>query len=158
LSQLSAELKDFKHWYLLGLQLNVSKETLDFIELSHDTKVRRCVEMIQHWMNNSKTPMWGTVHEALRNIGESVLAAKIAHKYDIQPSNSNEDDPKSVQSTSSTSEALLPMSMSSVSRMSRISEANLRSEHSSISSPIHVYYTPNCVHVPVTYQPFQTNM
>jgi len=81
LSQLSAELKEFKHWYLLGLQLNITKDTLDSIEQLHDNKVRRCIEMIQHWMNNSKTPTWETVHEALRNIGESVLAAKIADKY-----------------------------------------------------------------------------
>ena len=89
--------------------------------------------MIQHWINNSKTPTWETVHEALRNIGESILAEKIADKYDIQPSSSSEDDSKSDQSTSRTSEELSLMSTSSFSRMlCSTSEENLRSEHSSV--------------------------
>ena len=90
LGQLSTELKDVENWYLLGLQLNVSKDTLDSIEKLHETKMRQCIEMIQHWRNNFKNPTWETVHEALRNIGESALAAKIADKYDVRPSCSGE--------------------------------------------------------------------
>ena len=85
LGQLSAELRDFKNWYLLGLQLDISKDTLDFIEKTHDTRVRQCIEMVQYWIKNSKSPTWEAVHKALRNIGESVLAEEIACKYDIQP-------------------------------------------------------------------------
>ena len=86
LTQLSTELRDFENWYLLGLQLNISKDTLDSIEKSHDTNVRQCIEMVQYWINNSEDPSWGAIREALRNIGESVLAAKIAEKYHIQSS------------------------------------------------------------------------
>ena len=86
LDQLSVELKDIDNWYLLGLQLNIRKDILDSIEKVHDTKMRRCIETVQHWMNNTNNPKWETVHEALRNIGESVIAARIAKKYHVQPS------------------------------------------------------------------------
>ena len=91
LSQLSAELRDFKNWYLLGLQLNISTDILDSIEKTHDTTVRQCIEMIKHWVHNSKNPTWGVVHDGLRNIGESVIAEKIAVKYNIQPSVTREE-------------------------------------------------------------------
>ena len=85
LGQLSAELRGFEDWYLLGLQLNISKDTLDSIERTYNTRVRCCIEMVQHWIINSKNPSWDTIHEALRNIGESVIAEKIAVKYNVQP-------------------------------------------------------------------------
>ena len=75
-SKLSTELRDVENWYLLGLQLNIGKDILDSIEKTHDTRVRRCIEMVQHWISNSKNPTWEAVHEALRNIGESVIAEK----------------------------------------------------------------------------------
>ena len=91
LSQLSAELRDFKNWYLLGLQLDISTDILDSIEKTHDTTVRQCIEMIKHWVHNSKNPTWGLVHDGLRNIGESIIAEKIAVKYNIQPSVTREE-------------------------------------------------------------------
>ena len=81
LSQLSAELRDNKKWYLLGLQLNLSTDTLNSTEKIHDDGDRQC----------SKNPTWGDVHEALRNIGESVIAAEISSKYNIQPSITREE-------------------------------------------------------------------
>ena len=86
LGQLSAELRDFENWYLLGLLLDVGKDALDSIKKSHDTNIERCIEMLQWWITNSKNPTWEAVQEALRNIGESALAAEIARKYDIRPS------------------------------------------------------------------------
>ena len=87
LDQLSAELRDFNNWYLLGLQLNPSMDTLDFIEKTHGSSARQGgIKMVQHWISNSENPTWGDVHAALRNIGESVLAAEIADKHDIRPS------------------------------------------------------------------------
>ena len=91
LRQLSAELRDFKKWYLLGLQLNLSTDTLDSIEKTHDDGDRQCIKMVQHWISSSKNPTWQDVHEALRNIGESVIAAEIASKYNIQPSITREE-------------------------------------------------------------------
>ena len=85
LNQLSAELRDFKKWYLLGLQLNLGTDTLDSIEKAHDSSDRQCIKMVQHWISSSNNPTWRDVHEALRNIGESVIAAEIASKYNIQP-------------------------------------------------------------------------
>ena len=81
LGQLSTELRHFENWYLLGIQLAVSKDTLDSIEKTHDTQVRRCFEMIHQWISNCYNPTWKAVHDALRKIGESVLAAEIAGKY-----------------------------------------------------------------------------
>ena len=92
LSQLSAELRDFKNWYLFGLQLDISTEILDSIEKTHDTTVRQCIEMIKHWVHNSKNRTWGVVHDGLRNIGESVIAETIAVKYNIQPSVTREEN------------------------------------------------------------------
>ena len=92
LSQLSAELRDFKNWYLLGLQLNISTDILDSIEKTHDTTVRQCIEMIKHWVHNSKNPTWGVVHDGLRNIGESIIAERIAVKFNIQPSITREEN------------------------------------------------------------------
>ena len=91
LRQLSAELRDFKKWYLLGLQLNLSTDTLDSIEKTHHDGDRQCIKMVQHWISSSKNPTWQDVHEALRNIGESVIAAEIARKYNIQPSITREE-------------------------------------------------------------------
>jgi len=91
LRQISAELRDFKEWYLLGLQLNLSKDTLDAIEETHDGSERQCIIMVQHWISSSKNPTWGDIHEALRNIGESIIAAKIASRYNIQPSITKEE-------------------------------------------------------------------
>ena len=91
LGQLSAELKDFENWYLLGLLLNISKDALDSIKKCHDTNIERCIEMVQCWITNSKNPTWEAVHEALRNIGESVIAAEIAAKYDVRPSSARDE-------------------------------------------------------------------
>ena len=91
LGQLSAELRDFENWYLLGLLLNVSKDALDSVKKSHDTNIERCIEMVQCWITNSKNPTWEAVHEALRNIGESVIAAEIAGKYDVRPSSARDE-------------------------------------------------------------------
>ena len=92
LSQLSAELKDFENWYLLGLQLSISTDILDSIEKTHNTRTRQCIEMARHWINNSKNATWEVVHEALRNIGESVIAEKLAREYSIQPSITREEN------------------------------------------------------------------
>ena len=90
-TQLSTELRNVENWYLLGLQLNIGKDILDSIEKTHDTRVRRCIEMVQHWVSNSKILTWEAVHEALRNIGESVIAAKIAGTFNIQASITREE-------------------------------------------------------------------
>jgi len=121
LSLLSAELRDFENWYLLGLQLQISRDTLNSIEKAHDTRVGSCIAMIQHWISNSETMTWEAIHEALRNIGESGLAANIAGRYDIcSNSTKGENSPapssryprnKSDQKLSSTSTALNPKQM-----------------------------------------------
>ena len=114
LSQLSAELRDFKKWYLLGLQLNLGTNTLDSIEKAHDNSDRQCIKMVQHWISSSNNPTWGDVHEALRNIGESVIAAEIASKYNIQPSVTREEKlltphtERSGNESSSTTKSLKP--------------------------------------------------
>ena len=107
LSQISAELRDFENWYLLGLQLNIGKDTLDSIEKTHDTRVRQCIEMIQHWIKNTKNPTWEAIHEALRNICESALAAKIVDKYHVQCSHTTEEKPELPNSLSTNNEMLL---------------------------------------------------
>ena len=90
-NELCTELRDFKKWYLLGLKLDISKDTLDFIEKMHDTADRQCLEMFQHWIK-SKNPSLEALHEALRNIGESVIAEEMAGNYNIRPSISREEN------------------------------------------------------------------
>ena len=84
-SQLSTVLRDFKKWYLLGLKLNISKDTLGFIAKMHDTADRQCFEMLQHWISNPEKATLEAIHEALKNIGESAIAEAIALKYNIRP-------------------------------------------------------------------------
>ena len=107
-SQLCTELRDFKKWYLLGLKLNISKDTLGFIEKVHDTADRQCFEMLQHWISNSEKPTLEAIHEALKNIGESVIAEEIAGKYNIRPTISREEKlpPPSSDHLSSRSEQM----------------------------------------------------
>ena len=131
LGQLSAELGNFENWYLLGLQLNISKDTLDSIVKSHDSTVQRCVEMIQHWISNSKNPSWGAIHEGLRNISESTLAAKIAEKYDILLCSSSEVNSKSIASSGSSKEKS-PVLMSRVNSVGSSRGKTVTSEHYSI--------------------------
>ena len=129
LSQLSAELRDFENWYLLGLLLNVSKDTLDSIKKSHDTNIERCIEMLQCWLTNCKNPMWEAVHEALRNIGESVIAAEIACKYDIRPSSARDEKsstPSSEHSSSRGKESSLEHKSSSTLKSRLISREQRR--------------------------------
>ena len=107
-SHLCTELRDFKKWYLLGLKLNISKDTLGFIEKAHDTADRQCFEMLQHWISNSEKPTLQAIHEALKSIGESVIAEEIAGKYNIRPTISREEKlpPPSSDHLSSRSEQM----------------------------------------------------
>ena len=89
-NELCTELKGFEKWYLLGQKLNISKDILDFIEKMHDTTGRQCCEMLQHWIRSSKKQTLEALHEALKNIGESVIAEEIASKYNIRPSSFKE--------------------------------------------------------------------
>ena len=91
MSQLTAKLRNLENWYLLGLQLDISTDTLDSIEKAHNTSVRQCIKMVQHWIINSKKPTWRDVHAALRNIGESVIAAEIADEYNLHPGITREE-------------------------------------------------------------------
>lgn len=84
LKQVCAELKDFENWFELGIQLGVNEDILDSIEASHKSTGRKCLEMVQQWLN-SKYPTWEGIHDALMNIYESDLAARIADKYDVHP-------------------------------------------------------------------------
>ena len=128
LGQLSTELRYFENWYLLGLQLKINKDTLDSIEKTNGTQVRQCIEMIHHWISNCKNPTWEAVLDALRNIGESVLAAKIARKYNIQPIITREE--KSPAESSGTSQGnydFLPSSTTEEKKLERIVSQEQRS-------------------------------
>ena len=114
LGQLSAALRDIKNWYLLGLQLKLSIDTLEFIEKTHDGSDRQCIEMVQHWISSSKNPTWGDVHKALRNIGESVIAAEIASKYNIRPSITREEKLPAQTSEHSSSRSEVVSGLSSI--------------------------------------------
>ena len=121
LDQLSTELQHFENWYLLGLHLCISMDTLDSIETTHDTQVMQCNEMIKYWISNCYNPTCEALHKALRKIGESVLAAEIAGKYNIQPIVTREEKSPAHSSDtkqgnydflpSSTTEALVHSSM-----------------------------------------------
>ena len=78
-------LTDFPGWYTLGVGLEVPKTTLDTIHANYCdgiNAVERCkIEMVDWWLNNAKNPTWAALVAALKAIGKTGLAKRIAKKY-----------------------------------------------------------------------------
>ena len=63
-------------WYVLGLQLGLSKEQLEAIESENDRADYKR-KMFKKWLASSGSPSWSHVVKALRSIEEEHLAKKV---------------------------------------------------------------------------------
>ena len=64
-------------WYMFGCALEVPTTKLDIIEDKAGSN-RYMIAMLQEWMDNKgEKATWEALQEALRNIGNSRLAAKL---------------------------------------------------------------------------------
>ena len=67
-------------WYNLGLELDISPDSLDSIELANAGNPDRCFRaMLTKWLREHERPIWSALAEALRSpsVGLSHLAEEI---------------------------------------------------------------------------------
>jgi hypothetical protein len=67
-------------WYNLGLELDITPDSLDSIELANPQKPDRCFRaMLTKWLREHQRPTWSELAEALRSpsVGLSHLAQEI---------------------------------------------------------------------------------
>ena len=67
-------------WYDLGLELDISPDTLDAIEVANGQNPDRCFRaMLTKWLREHERPTWRALAEALRSpsVGQSNLAEEI---------------------------------------------------------------------------------
>ena len=71
------------HWHELGIELLEEESVciLDIIEENYHNVQRRCIEMFMYWLNKDPEASWKTLINALEQIDQNTLAAKI--KKDI---------------------------------------------------------------------------
>ena len=84
LSDLLNELSSVVNKYdSIGVQLQISTETLKKIEKEHTETNRRFIEVLSHWRKNSDTVTWDTVIAALESpfVDEKKLAKTLREKY-----------------------------------------------------------------------------
>lgn len=68
------------HWYDLGIQLLEDEyiDKLDVIEKNHPGDVDRCcTEMFKYWLKVDPEADWDKLTDALKEINENSLAAKV---------------------------------------------------------------------------------
>jgi hypothetical protein len=85
-------------WYNLGLELGITPETLDSIELASAREPDRCfTAMLTTWLREHEQPTWSALAEALRSpsVGLSHLAKEIQH----QPTSSANKKEKLISKT-----------------------------------------------------------
>ena len=71
-------------WYSLGVQLQVSVETLKCIEVEHHQMNRCLLEMLTVWLKcTNPSPIWNILTEALESppVGERLLAQQLRENY-----------------------------------------------------------------------------
>ena len=67
-------------WYNLGLELDITPDSLDSIELANSGKPDRCFRaMLTKWLREHQRPTWSALAEAVRSpsVGLSHLAEEI---------------------------------------------------------------------------------
>ena len=83
LGLLLEELMDvYQKWYLLGLKLGVSVQTLDRIRTQFPDSRDQLLEMLKTWLTNSDNTRWETLIDALRSrgVGENGLSQNLLMK------------------------------------------------------------------------------
>lgn len=69
-------------WYLLGIFLDMKKDTLDTLEWQHPKVPNRClIEMIDIWIKGDIAASWLILVCGLKNIGMLTLAKNIAANH-----------------------------------------------------------------------------
>ena len=67
-------------WYNLGLELDITPDSLDAIELANGQNPDRCFRaVLTKWLREHERPTWRVLAEALRSpsVGQSHLAEQI---------------------------------------------------------------------------------
>ena len=55
-------------WYNLGLELDITPDTLDAIEVANGQNPDRCIRaMLTKWLREHNRPTWSALTEALRS-------------------------------------------------------------------------------------------
>ena len=77
LGNFTSELREMTpRWYTFGVALGLSTTDLDIIEDEKGSR-RYMITMLQEWMDNNQEATWEALQEALRQIGNKRLAAKL---------------------------------------------------------------------------------
>ena len=77
LGNLTNELREMTpKWYTFGAALGLSTTDLDIIEDEKGSQ-RYMINMLQEWMDNNQEATWEALQEALIQIGNRGLAAKL---------------------------------------------------------------------------------
>ena len=74
----------YDKWFPLGVQLQVSIETLNSIQSNNRTTAECLLEMLTVWLKcTNPPPTWNILIEALESspVGENLLAQQLRHKY-----------------------------------------------------------------------------
>ena len=73
----------YRKWYVLGLMLNVSVQTLDRIRAQFSDSQDQLLEMLKTWLKTAINPSWKTLAYALRSPGveEMRLSEFLQKKY-----------------------------------------------------------------------------
>ena len=84
LKELKVALKSVSDWHSLGVQLNLKSHQLYTIDKNYHGDDERCkTEMLNSWLNNSTTPSWEAIVEALGLMEHGRVADEIQRKYII---------------------------------------------------------------------------
>ena len=83
LKTLTCELDFDEKWHKLGVNLGLQEDQLCEIERNYTDNSHRKTEVLRHWLENAKNPSWKAVFDALRQMGEYMVALKIKTKYSI---------------------------------------------------------------------------
>ena len=70
------------NWFVLGVNLGLGDYQLRPIEKDYHGDAARCkIEMLNCWLQNAALPTWKAITDALQQMGEHTVAAKIQAKY-----------------------------------------------------------------------------
>ena len=82
LKELTNALKFVSNWHLLGINLDFSGPALATIERDYPgDNTRRKTEMLSRWLENTTSPSWEAVVQALRLMEAYAVADTIQRKY-----------------------------------------------------------------------------
>ena len=70
LREIENELRDVTEWYQLGVQLELTLDTLKTIESNYPHDAKRCkIEVLDWWLRNAPETSWEKLAQALEAMG-----------------------------------------------------------------------------------------